>query len=157
MDKLSKNKSSTYFLYGQSTLRKFGIEFKKLEEITPLILTKERKEKYDEIKPISGSEYYVDQIQDICEKFDFLRVCNTTLQHLEKHREEGVFVIHNEEAKFFFYMFIYNLKALMDSISILLKIIFKLTQFKKRSNRHHKKFNISENDLRTKPRNRWLS
>jgi len=131
MNQLSGNEAPTHFLYGQSTLRKFGIEFKELEDITPLILTKEIKEKYEEIKPVSGFKSHVEQIQDICEKLDFLRVCNTTLQYLENHREHGVFVIHIEEAKFFFYMFIYNLKALMDSISILLKIIFTLAQFKK--------------------------
>jgi len=127
----ARDEASTYFLYGQSTLRKFGIEFKELENITPFILIKEIKKKFEEIKPVSGFESHVEQIQDICEKLDFLRVCSNTLQRLENHREQGVFVIHIEEAKFFFYMFIYNLKALMDSISILLKIIFELAQFKK--------------------------
>jgi len=127
----STQKPPTYFLYGQSTLRRFNIKFEVLGKITPFILKTESFKKVQIISPISGCEFYVEQIQDICEKLDFLRVCLTTINHLEKHIDSGVFVFHVEEAKFFFYTFIYNLKALMDSISMLLREIFKLSSFRK--------------------------
>ena len=128
-----KNSLPFYLLYGQSTLIKFKIKFEILEEIAPYILqTKPLKKGQGQIiTPISGCEVYVEQIQDICEKLDFLRVCMRTVQLLEKHIDDGVFVFHVEETKFFFYTFVYNLKALMDSISMLLREIFKLYSFTK--------------------------
>jgi uncharacterized protein YozE (UPF0346 family) len=127
------NLSPVDFLYGQSTLRRFNIKFEILGKIAPLILeTEPLKEGNGQIiTPVSGCKFYLEQIQDICEKLDFLRVCLHTVKHLEKHIDDGVFVFHVEETKFFFYTFIYNLKALMDSISMLLKEIFNLVSFNK--------------------------
>lgn len=129
MEIVKDNKSYAYYLYGQSTLRRFGIIFKKLKDIAPLLLKTTTHPEYVLIEPLPNCKDYVEQIQDICEKFDFLRVSRDTIFKLESHLDHGVLVIHVEEAKFFFYMFIFNLKSLVDSISMLLRNLFSLNEF----------------------------
>lgn len=123
--------SLAYYLYGQSTLRKFGINFEKLENIAPLLLKTTVHPNYVQIEPLPNRSDWVEQIQDICEKLDFLRVSKDTINILENHLDKGVWVIHVEETKFFFYMSVFNSKSLLDSISMLLRNLFSLNEFSK--------------------------
>lgn len=114
---MSKKTTKRYnFLYGQSYLLNLGIEFKFLDELESLFIVKSEKLGF-----LLRKKYRLqaDGITDITEKIGFLFLAIDYIKRLEGKDQVRLIKYH-------FYNFVYDCKACLDSIAVVLNHQLKL-------------------------------
>lgn len=121
-------------LYGQSLLRQTNIKLKYLDEIATNIMKPEIDEENIQTKmeflDVNLNAVIYSSIIDISEKLGFLFFSWNQITDFENHRDYFEDMPYQRMfsplIKFHLYNFIYNAKAVLDSISVLLNDLYKL-------------------------------